>query len=278
MTSGLQGGLRSYKVTQAFIRRIVSEIPPAKDAVYADQDVPRHYIRVRPPTQPGKPWPAESRIRYTLPGGRRRWLTTGNPRTMTLPQLRGAARAALAVADAGGDPAAQNVAQRAAWTVRDLWAAYSASAEFARFTPEVRKSVASKMGWHVIPRIGNERLTAIDVPMVRRLLRAITSDTRCNRLQRKLGGPGAARQTARLLSAALSLAVGEGQLERNPLRGALRLDGDRVRDTVITEPAQYAALLEALDRMVATGKLRPAVRVCLLCAALTGMRAVNRRH
>src|SRR5215831_10709040 len=88
--------LRSYKLTPAFVRRVTSEIPPTTETVYADQDVPRHYLRVRPPTQPGRTWPSESRVRYTLPGGRRRWLTVGNPRTMELTALRAAARAALA--------------------------------------------------------------------------------------------------------------------------------------------------------------------------------------
>jgi hypothetical protein len=274
MTSGLQGGLqiRSFKLTPAFLRRIVSEIPPTKDAVYADQDIPRHYIRVRPPREPGRPWPAESRIRYTLPGGRRRWLTTGNPRTMDLAALRAAARAALAIVDAGGDPASQRAAQRAAWTVRDLWSAYSASPEFGRFTPEVQAGVVTSFTRHILTRLGNERLTEIDVPAVRRVMRAISGDTRVSAKRRRLGGPGAARKAARLLSAALTWAVGEGQLERNSLRGGLRITGDGVRDTVITHPEQYIALFEATDRMVAAGKLRPAVRVFLICAALTGMR------
>jgi hypothetical protein len=96
-------GLRSYKLTDRFVRRIASEVPPAREIVYSDQMLPRHYVRVRPPSRPGKLWPAESRIRYTLPDGCRRWVTTGNPRTMTLTLLREAARAALAVVDAGGD-------------------------------------------------------------------------------------------------------------------------------------------------------------------------------
>jgi integrase len=271
---GLHGGLqlRSFKLTSAFLRRIVSEIPPTKDTVYADQDVPRHYIRVRPPTQPGKPWPAESRVRYTVRGGSRRWLTVGNPRTMPLPALREAARAALAIADAGGDPAARKAAQRAEWTVKQLWAAYAASPEFARCTFNVRQNVAAKFTLHIIPRIGNERLAAIDVPMVRRLVRAIHADTRTNSRHRKLGGPSAARKTVRLLSAALGWAIHEGQLDRHPLRGTLRLDGDGVRETVITQPEQYVTLFETLDRMVAAGQLRPAVRVFLIFSALTGMR------
>jgi integrase len=272
---GHQGGPqpRSYKLTPAFVRRAVSEIPPEREAHYLDQDLPRHYLRVRPPTRPGKPWPAECRVRYTLPGGRRVWLTTGNPRTMDLPALRAAARAALAIADAGSDPAAARSARQAAWTGRHLWEAYRASPEFARFQPAVAKIVTANFTLHILPRIGNERLAAIEVPMVRRLLRAITTDTRTNSQRRRLGGAGAARKVVRLLSAALTWAVGEGQLERNPMRGGgLRIESDGQRETVITEAAQYGALFAAMDTMVAAGKLRPSVRAFLICAALTGMR------
>jgi integrase len=271
---GPQGGpqIRSYKLTPAFIRRVVSETPPLKETTYTDHALPRHYLRVRPPTQPGKLWPAESRVRYTLPGGRRAWLTVGNPRTMTLPALREAARAALAIADAGGDPSADRAARNAAWTVRGLWEAYRVSPEFTRCTPRVQDVVAATFTLHVIPRLGNLRLTAIDVPMIRRFMRAITTDTRVNVYGRKLGGPGAARKSVRLLSAAMTWAVGEGQLERNPLRGALRLAGDGVRETVITDVQDYARLFATLNRMVAAGQLRATVRAFVICAALTGMR------
>jgi integrase len=278
VTSGHQGGsqaepqLRSYKLTPAFVRRIATEAPPTKEVVYADQSIPRHSIRVRPPTQPGKPWPVESRIRYTLPGGRRVWLTTGNPRTMSLDALRVAARAALAIVDGGADPAAARAARRAEWTVRDLWGAYSRSPEFGRLMPLTRRIVTAQFTLHIVARIGNELLTAIDVPTIRRLIRAIHEDARTNVRKRKLGGPGAARKAVRVLSSALSWAVAEGELGRNPLRGAMRLSGDGVREAVITQPEEYARLFATLDRMVADGRLRPTVRAFLICSALTGLR------
>jgi integrase len=200
------------------------------------------------------------------------WLTTGNPRTMDLSALRAAARAALAIADSGGDPATERDARAAAWTVRQLWDAYRATPEFSRHTPKVRDGIVAAFSLHIVPRFGNERLAAIDIPMARRLIRAITADTRTNARRRKLGGPGAARKVIRLFSAALTWAVGEGQLSRNPIIGSLRLDGDGARETVITEPAQYAALFEAMDRMVTDGDLRLPVRAFLVCSALTGMR------
>jgi integrase len=273
MTSGPQGSpqLRSFKITAAFIRRVVHEQPPVRETLYGDQSLPRFCIRVRPPTRPGAPWPAEARIRFTV-GGRRRWMTIGNVRTMDLAALRDAARAALAIVDAGGDPAAQRAARKAAWTVATLWQAYRDSQEFARCTAQTRAGVTANFEVHILPRLGAEPLTAISVPMIRRLVRAITSDARTNSRKRPIGGPGVARKTVRVLSAALTWAIHEGELERHPFKGALRLEGDGVRECVITEPAQYIALFEAMDAMAAAGKLRPVIRAFFIVAALTGMR------
>jgi integrase len=254
------------------VRRVTEERSPTSAAYYRDQDLPRHYIVVRPPSAPGKPWPADARIRYTLPGGRRRWMVTGNPRTMDLPALRTAARAALAVVDAGGDPAAERASRKAAWTVRDLWQHYWASPEFARCTSTSKATISSTFTAHILPRLGNELITAIDVPMARRLMHAVATDNRSYRRGLRLGGAGAARRTARRLVAILSWAVHEGQIERNPLKGALRIGADGTRETVITSPEEYARLFATMDAMVAGGKLRPAVRAFIVCAALTGAR------
>jgi integrase len=254
------------------VRRVATELAPVRTAYYRDQHLSRHYIVVRPPSAPGKPWPVDARIRYTLPNGHRRWLVTGNPRTMDLAALRSAARAALAIADAGGDPAQEKTSRRAAWSVQDLWKAYAASPEFARFTSASRSVVGSAFTRHILPRIGNERLEAVDVPMVRRLMHAITNDARHYRRGRRLGGAGAARKTARTLSGALSWAVHEGRLERNPLKGTLRIGADGIRESVITSSAEYVRLFAAMDAMVAERKLRPAVRAFIVVSATTGAR------
>jgi integrase len=264
--------LRAYKLTPAFVRRAVTEQPPVRATYYRDQDIPRHYLYVRPPSVPGKPWPADTRIRYALPNGRRRWLVTGNPRTMDLAALRVAARAALALVDAGGDPAAERASRRAAWTVRTMWENYEASAEFARCTPETRRIVSAVFAAHILPRLSNEPISTIDVPMARRLMHAVATDTRIYRRNLRLGGAGAARKSARLLSAILGWAVAEGELQSNPLRGALRVGADAVRETVITAPEEYARLFATMDTLVAEGRLRPPVRAFIICAALTGAR------
>jgi integrase len=264
--------LRAYKLTPGFVRRVATEQPPARTTYYRDQDIPRHYLYVRPPSAPGKPWPADCRVRYTLPDGRRRWMVTGNPRTMDLHALRTAARAALAIVDAGGDPAADRASRRAVWTARDLWENYRSSPEFARCTPSSRATISCAFTAHILPRLGNEPISTIDVPMARRLMHAVATDTRTFRRNLRLGGAGAARRVARRLSAVLSFAVAEGQLERNPLRGSLRIGSDAVRETVITTPDEYARLFTTMDAMVTEGKLRPTARAFIVVAALTGAR------
>jgi integrase len=263
---------RAYKLTPAFVRRVATEQPPHRPVYYRDQDLPRHYLYVRPPSAPGKPWPVDARIRYTLPDGRRKWMVTGNPRTMDLAALRVAARAALATVDAGGDPAAERASKRAAWTVRDLWEHYRASPEFARCTPDSQATIASGFTVHILPRIGNEPISTIDVPMARRLMHAVATDSRSYRRGLRLGGAGAARRVAHRLTAILSWAVAEGQLQRNPLKGALRIGADGTRETVITGPEQYARMFATMDAMVVEKQLHPIARAFIICAALTGAR------
>jgi integrase len=115
-------------------------------------------------------------------------------------------------------------------------------------------------------------LADLDIPRTRRLLRAIETDQRINSRRRRIGGAGAARKAACVLSAMLSWCVHEGQLARNPLIGALRLNGDGQREAVITTPEQYAALFTAMNEMVAAGTLRPMARAFITVAALTGCR------
>jgi integrase len=125
---------------------------------------------------------------------------------------------------------------------------------------------------HVLPQVGSIKLAGIDVPAVRRLHRAVEGDNRTNARQRRLGGPGAALRAVRVLSAMLTWAVGEGQLSRNPIIGALRLDGGGERTTILDRPEQYAALFSTMDRMVAEGRLRADVRAFVTLIAATGMR------
>ena len=245
---------------------------PAKEIAVFDTVLPRFFLRIRPTVQSNAERCSSAFfVRYAI-NGRERKYRVGSPATMDLDEARKAARAVLRQVDEGGDPAADKARLRAAWTVREAVEAYIASDDFRKQSDKSRLTTAGTLRNHVSYRLANEKLSALDVPAVRRLVRAIEHDTRCNSRKRRLGGEGAARKTVRVLSALLTWAVGEGRLARNQIVGNLRLAGDGVRETVLTEPSQYAALLQAMDELAASGKLRPQSRAFIIAAAFTGMR------
>jgi integrase len=261
------------RLTAALVRQLTQEQIPVKETVIFDTVLSRFALRIKPPRQSHpQQWAAWYFVRYVGPDGRERKYRVGSPATMDLDAARKAARAILRRADEGGDPAADKAAARAAWTVRDAIEAYLASPDFQRKSDKTRLCDAATLTNHVVHRLANEKLNSLDVPAVKRLARAVEHDTRYNNRKRRLGGPGAARKTVRVLSAVLTWAVGEGRLAGNPIIGNLRLDGDGVRETVMTEPLQYTALLRAMDELVVHGKLRLQSRAFLIAAAFTGMR------
>ncbi len=260
------------KLTAALVRRHTEEVPPARDTSYFDTEVPRLALRVKPRRNGAAKWASLYFVRYTAPGGRERRVKVGDPKTMSLDAARIAAKRTLARVDAGGDPAEDRDKLRQDWTVREAWAAYAASPEFAKHTERSQTENGATARLHVLSHIGGEKLSSIDIPMVRRLHRLVETDRRTNTRKRKLGGPGAARRAVRVLSSMLTWAVGEGQLDRNPIIGSLRLDGGGERTTILDRPEQYARLFATMDGMVAEGELRPLVRAFVVLVAATGMR------
>jgi integrase len=191
---------------------------------------------------------------------------------MSLEEARRAARAALAIVDRGGDPGAEKAALRDRWTIVRAVEAYTASREFAARSAKGQACDRGTLRLHIVHHLKHLPLADLDIPRTRRLLGAIETDQRINSRRRRIGGAGAARKAARVLSAMLSWCVHEGRLARNPLIGALRLNGDGLREVVITTPEHYAALFTAMDQMVAEGALRPMARAFIIVAALTGCR------
>jgi integrase len=259
------------KLTAGLVGRVTQKDPPARDTSYFDLDTPRFALRVLKPRKPGLPWASYYFVRYVV-GGRERHLKVA-PGSLPLDEARRLGRIKLAEVDKGGDPAREKADARAAWTVAEAADAYTTSAEFAKKAERSQAEDTATLRLHIVHRLGREKLAAIDVPMVRRLIRAIEADARVNSRKRTLGGPGAARRAVRVLSALMTWAVGEGRLKGNPVVGNLRMSGgDNMRETVITEPAQYTALFEAMADLVATGKLRPAAQAFFVVVAATGMR------
>jgi integrase len=260
------------KLTVALVRRVTRDEPPVRDTSYFDVEVPRLALRVKPPRRPRqRNWAALYFIRYVVDGRERR-MKVADPRTVSLDDARKAAREKLAIADRGGDPAAEKAALRDQWTVKKAVEAFIASPGFSHKTPKVQTGHAATLRLHVAYRLGAKLVGEIDLSIVKWLLHQVESDTRRNARQQRLGGLGAARKTARVLSALLTYCADEGQIPTNPLIGRLRLDGDGERTEVIVHVAEYEKLFTTLDDMVGEGVLRPAVRAFFIVAALTGMR------
>ena len=268
------------KLTVAFVRLHTEALPPARATAWFDTALPRFYLRVKPPAKPGQPWPATYFVKYVAPDGRRRAIKVGNPRTMDLDAARAAARKLLGKVDTGGDPAAERAAAREVWTVRQAVATYRSSTDFTKRAVKGRSIDGRIFDNHIVHHIGAEKIAAIDVPAIRRLLRKVEADRRVNSRRRKLGGPGIARKVSRVLSSLLTWCVGEGQIKTNPLIGNLRLTGDGQRDVIMGTPEEYARLYTILDDLVASGEppLRPYVRAFVIIAALTGMRRGELQH
>jgi integrase len=260
------------RLTAARVRELTLDRPPERETTIFDLVLPRFALRLRPPVKPGRPWPAAYFVRYVDSSGRERKVTVASPSTHSLDEARAAARIVLRRADSGGNPSAERVQARQAWTVKMAADAYTASAEFARNTERVRANDIANLRNHLLYRLSGILLAEIDVPVVRRFYRDVEGDTRINRRKRRMGGAGAARKCVRLLSAMLTWCVGEGRLDRNPIIGNLRLSGDNGRESVITRPEEYARLFEAMDHLTAEGRLRPQARAFITLIAATGMR------
>jgi len=268
------------RITDALVRRMLAKRPERDTSIF-DVTLPRFAFRVKPLKQadqprkkPNKPAPgAWFFIRYTGPTGRETRVKVGDPGTMTVDQARKAAKAALAVVDAGGDPKAQQDHKRATKTVRELAEAYLASPEFNEKTPKVQANDRARIKDHILSHIGGEKVDTITPVIARRLRGQVANDTRRNARKRRLGGPGAARKVLRLLAALFQWGKDAGLYASVPFSlRELNLGGDGARDAVITSLEEFARLFTAMSDLVAAGTLRQDVRAFFVLVASTGLR------
>jgi integrase len=260
------------RLTAALVRRLLGADAPAKTTDYFDTGLGRFFLRCRPQGRPGKPFAAAFYVRYSADGVERR-IKVADARTASLEQAQDAAKKLLARADLGHDPARERRVSRSAWTVREAVAAYFASSDFRGKSESTRRVDHNILHNHILHHLGGTKLGAIDAPAVRRLMRAVESDDRIGRHKRRLGGVGASRRVARLLSTLLSFAVAEGQLPRHPLRDSnLRLRGAGMRETVISTQEEYGRLFTTLDQLAVAGRIRELARAFIILAAATGCR------
>jgi integrase len=265
----------AQKFTDSFMRRVLHEVPPTRDTIYVDTQLPRFYLRLQPPSASGRTWPASWGIRVSHRIGRSTKIRLADARTVAPDKAREIARKRLA-AIAAGEPARLETP----WTVRDLWDHYEKSQQFLALAQHTRKQRISITLRHILPFIGNEQLRHINLPMMRRLCASVIELTKKQRYKgRTFTGEANARCAIMVIQAMLNWAAEQGRLNINPLQGGqLRLPPPRNRETVITEPEQYAKLFDTMANMVALGELRPEVRNAIVLIAATGMRRNEARE
>jgi integrase len=184
----------------------------------------------------------------------------------------------------GADPAAAKQAERKALTMRELAEQYWHECESGRVLvrdgrPKKASTLRSDRGrifGHIIPLLGNLRVTAVTKQDVERAMHRIaggetakTVKTKRRGVSKIVGGRGVATRTVGLLGAILSYAVDQGFRSDNPAyRIRKYAEGRRTRR--LTD-AEYRMLGDGLRQ--AAGTTWPPAVASLQFLALTGWRA-----
>ena len=182
----------------------------------------------------------------------------------TVETARREAKRLAGIAAAGGDPAANRIADESAkTTVAELCEKYLAESEAGRIltkfdVPKAASTLATDRGRiarHIVPLIGKKRIQDVTAEDVKRLLwdiaagkTAIEEKTKVKRgLARVTGGKGTATRTIGLLGGIYSYAVKEKYCVTNPVRGVQRYVDNKIETFLSPKDLQRlgAALVQA---------------------------------
>lgn len=190
----------------------------------------------------------------------------------------------------GVDPLALKQADRTALTVGDLLDRYLESDTFNRKAPSTQTVDRGRIAAHLRPTLGSVKLPALSAGDIARAHKKIAAgDTATVRPSGKArgrirvkGGEGTARMAVRLLRAILSWGRKEKIVPPDlptDLTSGIDIGRDGRRDLILDEPAAYARLWQALDRLTDPSSLepgdrlmRPEVADAIRVIALTGAR------
>ncbi|MFZ4071523.1 MAG: tyrosine-type recombinase/integrase [Caulobacterales bacterium] len=264
------------------LRSIEAAEPREAEYVLWDHELSCFGVRVRPGG--AKTFIARTRVGKGR-SARKVTITLGKPGIVTVEDARRKARAAIADAAAGNEPARPesqtgpaNVA-----ALCQLWVEKAAlrSRQRGKLAGQLRdpKNIAIDVGRinaHIVPLLGKVRLADLNPTAIARFRDAVArgetaqeTKTKPRGVRRVRGGEGTASRTLRLLSSILSFGVREGYLDANPALGVEKTP-DRSMERFLS-PEEMRRLGEALVNLEAAGA-PPAGLAIIRMLALSGAR------
>jgi integrase len=223
-------------------------------------------------------------VQYRNGNGVSRRITLGKFGILTADEARKLAKAKLAEAAKGDDPAEKRSEQRNAMTVRQLCRSYLEAAGKGliigkRGRPKKPSTLYVDRGRierHILPLLGSRPVRDLKTPDIIRFMRDVASGKTADDIKTGFrgraiveGGAGTASRTIGLLGGILSFAVSEGIIPASPVRGVKR-PADKRREIRLTRD-QYLVLGKALSDATSAGE-NPAAILGVRLLALTGCR------
>jgi integrase len=272
--------LPAPKAPMKLTKRAIDDLKPqlSRDLYVWDDDVAGFGLRVKPSGV------RSFMVQYRNGSGVSRRITLGKFGVLTADEARKLAKAKLADAAKGDDPAAKRSEDRKAMTVRQLCRTYLEAADKELIIgkggrpkkPSTLYVDRGRIERHIVPLLGSRRVRDLKTPDIARFMRDIATgktadDVKTGFRGRAIveGGAGTASRTIGLLGGILSFAVSEGIISANPARGVNR-PADKRREIRLT-PEQYRALGRALEEAESQGENSTAVLGVRLLA-VTGCR------
>jgi integrase len=217
-------------------------------------------------------------FQYRTPEGRERRATIGKHGAWTAEEARARADEMRRAVNEGRDPLEERKERRDALTVAELLDAYVEGERFKQKAATTQAIDKGRIQRHLKPAIGKkiaDTLTPGDVERAFAMIRdgktSVDVKTKRRGRARVTGGEGTARMAIRLLSSAMSWAIGSRIVKTNPCM-TVRIGTDGSRTTIIEDAEGYARLFRALDRLEQEKRVRAAAADAIRVIALTGSR------